>query len=76
VRQRLLNLARAQWNAFVNKNGLYVPATSLQEVVTDIQRFVLPLITADDDHHDHDDVLRRWTLPAGGPWAKNRIKRG
>lgn len=62
-----------QWNAFVNKNRLYVAATSLQEVVADIERFVMPLVNAiagGDD--DHGDDLRRWTWPARGPWSKQQ----
>jgi hypothetical protein len=60
-----------QWNAFINKNRLYVPAISLQEAVADIERFVMPLIAPTQEEGQR---VRTW--PPGGPWSKNTVEQG
>jgi Nucleotidyl transferase AbiEii toxin, Type IV TA system len=56
---------RGQWQAFVNKNSRYVEPISLQELVADIERFLMPLIAPASGEDPAG-----WTWPAGGPWSK------
>ena len=48
----------------MNKNRQYVPAMSLQEVVADIERFLMPLVAPEADQ---DPTTLIW--PPGGPWS-------
>jgi len=50
-----------QWDAFNTKNRLYIEAVPLQRVVTDIERFLMPLLAGLEGH-------RKRSWPAGGPW--------
>lgn len=53
-----------QWNAFVNKNRQYVRAMPLQEVVAEIERFLMPLLAPGAGE---DPNVLIW--PPGGPWS-------
>jgi hypothetical protein len=52
-----------QWRAFNTKNQLYIEAVPLKRVVSDIERFLMPLVigVTKKEHWN-----RSW--PAGGPW--------
>lgn len=50
-----------QWDAFVAKNKLYINPINLEEVVTGIKRFVIPVLPSAED----SDALH-WE--PGGPW--------
>jgi hypothetical protein len=54
-----------QWGAFNTKNHLYIEAVPLKRVVTDIERFLMPLLTGlTTEGH------RKRSWPAGGPWKE------
>lgn len=53
-----------QWNAFVTKNRLNIGLISLQQAISDIERFLWPLLTADTLGSPE-----RLTWPANGPWT-------
>ena len=52
-----------QWGAFKTKNQLYIEAVPLKRVVSDIERFLMPVAigVAKMEHWN-----KSW--PAGGPW--------
>ena len=54
-----------QWGAFNTKNHLYIEAVPLKRVVTEIERFLMPLLAGltTEGHRN-----RSW--PAGGPWKE------
>jgi hypothetical protein len=54
-----------QWGAFNTKNHLYIEAVPLKRVVTDIERFLMPLLAGltTEGHRK-----RSWA--AGGPWKE------
>jgi len=52
-----------QWAAFNTKNRLYIEAVPLKRVVTDIERFLMPLLT-----RLITEGQRKRSWPAGGPW--------
>ena len=51
-----------QWDAFVAKNKLYITPINLEEVVTGIKRFVVPVLPS----AEHSNTLH-WE--PGGPWT-------
>jgi hypothetical protein len=54
-----------QWGAFNTKNHLYIEAVPLKRVVTDIERFLMPLLAGlTTEGH------RKRSWPAGGPWKE------
>lgn len=53
-----------QWDAFIAKNRLYVKPVSLQQSVSEIQRFLTPLITAPAD--EQSDM----SWQPNGPWER------
>lgn len=53
-----------QWNAFVTKNRLNFGPITLRQIVSDIKRFLWPLLTADPARSPE-----RLTWPANGPWT-------
>jgi len=53
-----------QWNAFLTKNRLNVGPISFRQAITDIERFLWPLLTADPIGSPE-----RPTWPANGPWT-------
>jgi hypothetical protein len=52
-----------QWAAFNTKNRLYVEAVPLNRVVTDIERFLMPLLIGLTT-----EGYRNMSWPPGGPW--------
>jgi len=57
------NTKNRQWNAFVTKNQLYVKPVSLEQVISEIRKFVEPLLRQVPDGNRQSSVWR-----AGGPW--------
>jgi Nucleotidyl transferase AbiEii toxin, Type IV TA system len=53
-----------QWNAFVTKNRLNIRPISLRQAISDIERFLWPLLTA-----TAIGTSERMTWPANGPWT-------
>jgi hypothetical protein len=53
-----------QWNAFITKNRLNVGPISLRQALSDIERFLWPLLAADPARSPE-----RLTWPAKGPWT-------
>jgi hypothetical protein len=52
-----------QWAAFNTKNRLYIQAVPLPRVVSDIERFIMPLLTGLTT-----EGYRKMSWPTGGPW--------
>ena len=57
---------KRQWAAFNTKNRLYIEAVPLQRVVSDIERFLMPLVSGE---MAEGEEKQSW-LP-GGPWQDN-----
>lgn len=53
-----------QWNAFVTKNRLTVGPISLRQAISDIERFLWPLLTT-----DAIGSPEQLTWPVNGPWT-------
>lgn len=54
---------KRQWNAFITKNRLYVTPSSLEQTISEIQKFLTPLL-----RQEHDDKRQSFIWRAGGSW--------
>jgi hypothetical protein len=52
-----------QWRAFVRRSGFVEQPDDLKQLVLEVRRFAIPLLTAAAT----GDALAQW--PAGGPWV-------
>lgn len=56
-----------QWSAFITKNRLYVKPVSLEQAISEIQKFLGPLLRQERDGN------RQWFVwRAGGPWINSQ----